>query len=95
MDKLNKNLLNELLKSIKDRRICILDGVSPCAHCGECFLCDIDPEKVCDNCGKCLDTINTDEKGFTQITIDSIDTSGAELQEFYKSAGVDDVEDDE
>ena len=92
MDSVNQKLLEELLKTIKDRKICVLDDVSPCVHCGECFLCDLNPEKVCNNCGECLDSIKTDEKGFAQIKIDKVNTDGAELEEFYKIAGVDDVD---
>ena len=95
MDEANKKVLKELLNSIKDRKICVLDEVSPCDHCGECFLCDIDPDKICDNCGKCIDQIKTDDKGYAQIKIDKIDASGAELDEFYRAAGVDDVDDDD
>jgi|GEM_PF-1712613 len=95
MDEMNKKLFDELIASTKDRKVCVLDDTSSCVHCGECFLCDLDPEKVCNNCGKCLDSIKTDEKGYAQIKIDKIDMRGAELEAFYKSAGVDDIDDDE
>ncbi|MBQ7452783.1 MAG: hypothetical protein IJS68_00760 [Clostridia bacterium] len=83
---------DQLLETIKDRRICVLDGVSPCCHCGDCFMCDLDPNKLCDNCGKCLDTINTDEKGYAQIMVDRVEAPNKSLDEFYHMAGVDDVD---
>ena len=86
---LNKKLKQELLAEIADRKICVLDGVSPCNHCGECLMCDLDPDKVCDNCGKCLNTINTDEKGYAKIMIDKVNTAGVRLEDLYKSVGLD------
>ena len=83
--------INLLLETFKDRKICVLDGVSPCSHCGSCLMCDIDPNKICDNCGKCLDSINTDEKGYAQIMIDKVEAPQPTLNDFYKMAGVDDL----
>ena len=76
---------------------CIFDETIVCDDCGECDMCDLDPTKICDNCGACLDSYNTDEKGFVHIPIDKIDLTGAEptLDDFYKSMGLDDEEDDE
>ncbi len=75
---------------------CIFDETKKCDQCEECYRCDLDPTKICDNCGACIDEYNTNEKGFVEIPIDKIDLSGAEpsLEDFYKSMGLDD-EDDE
>ena len=77
--------------------MCVLYEEKVCDDCGECDLCDLDPNKICDNCGKCLDQINTDEKGYVKITIDKIDTTGANptLDDFYKSMGLDDDDDED
>lgn len=77
--------------------ICILDGETPCDDCGECDRCDIDPTKICDNCGACIDAYNTNEKGFVEIPIDKIDTTGGDptLEDFYASLGLEDEEDEE
>lgn len=77
--------------------MCVLYENEPCTDCGECDRCDLDPSKICDNCGACLDEFNTDEKGFVKIPIDKIDLTGAEptLDDFYKSMGLDDEDDDE
>ncbi len=71
---------------------CIFNENNKCDACGECDRCDLDPNKICDNCGACLDQFNTNEKGFVEIPIDKIDTSGAQpsLEDFYKSMGLDD-----
>ena len=76
---------------------CILEDGKPCDNCGECDRCDLDPNKICDNCGACIDEYNTNEKGFVEIPIDKIDLSGAQptLDDFYKSMGLDDEDDDE
>ena len=97
MKKINEQQmkLDALLNSFKDRKICVLDGVSPCSHCGDCLMCDLDPNKICDNCGKCLDTINTDEKGYASIMIDKVEAPTQTLADFYKMAGVDDIEEDD
>ncbi len=80
-----------------EKGMCIFDEASKCVACGECDLCDLDPNKICDNCGACLDQYNTNEKGFIEIPIDKIDTTGAEptLDDFYKSMGLDDEDDGE
>lgn len=91
----NKQKIDALLNSFKDRKICVLDGVSPCSHCGGCLMCDLDPNKICDNCGKCLDTINTDEKGYAQIMIDKVEAPKPTLEDFYRMAGVEDAEPDD
>lgn len=95
MNDLDKKKLNELIKTTENRKLCVLDETSPCVHCGECFICDIDPDKLCDNCGKCVDEFNTDEKGYVDIKIDKVDSSGADVHEFYKLAGLDDDECDD
>ena len=76
---------------------CILYDGEKCTACGECDRCDLDPSKICDNCGACLDSYNTNEKGFVEIPIDKIDLSGAQptLDDFYKSMGLEDEDDDE
>lgn len=76
------------------KKVCVLDGESLCVNCGECMLCDLDPDKICDNCGKCLDQLKTDDKGYVEIKIDKVDAPSQTLDEFYRSAGVDDVDDD-
>ena len=86
MDKNNKT-------SQQNKKICVLDGKSICNNCGNCLMCDLDPNKVCDNCGKCLDSFNTDEKGYVKINIDSVDTSGDKVEDFYKYLGLDDEDD--
>lgn len=75
---------------------CIFEENKICNNCQECDRCDLDPNKICDNCGACIDEFNTNEKGFVEIPIDKIDLTGAEptLDDFYKSMGLDD-EDDE
>ena len=80
-----------------DNGKCVLDEYKKCDDCGECDLCDLDPTKICNNCGACIDEFNTNEKGFVEIPIDKIDLSGAEpsLDDFYKSMGLDDEDDDE
>ena len=61
--------------------MCVLDETLKCDNCGECDRCDLDPSKICDNCGACLNEYNTNEKGFVEIPIDKIDTSGASPSE--------------
>ena len=80
-----------------EKGMCIFDENSKCVGCKECDLCDLDPNKICDNCGACLDEYNTNEKGFVEIPIDKIDLSGAQptLEDFYKSMGLDDEEDED
>ena len=76
---------------------CILDETQDCIDCFECDRCDLDPNKICDNCGACLDEYNTNEKGFVEIPIDKIDMSGGDptLEDFYKSMGLEDDDDEE
>ena len=96
MNQADKKKLDELIKTLtKDRKVCVLDDQEKCVHCGECFICDIDPDKLCDNCGKCVDEFKTDEKGYVDIKIDKIDSTGADVHEFYKLAGLDDEDDDD
>ena len=76
---------------------CVLDETQVCTNCCECDKCDLDPTKICDNCGACIDAYNTNEKGFVEIPIDKIDmTSGdVTLEDFYKSMGLEDEEDED
>ena len=76
---------------------CVLNETMNCNNCGECDRCDIDPNKICDNCGACLDAYNTNEKGFIEIPIDKIDMYGENptLDDFYKSLGLDDEDDND
>ena len=76
---------------------CILEDGKVCDNCCECDKCDLDPSKICDNCGACIDEYNTNEKGFIEIPIDKIDLTGADpsLEDFYKSMGLEDEDDDE
>ena len=75
---------------------CILEDGKVCNNCHECDRCDLDPTKICDNCGACIDEFNTNDKGFVEIPIDKIDLTGATptLDDFYKSMGLDDEDDD-
>ena len=76
----NKKLKQELLAEIADRKICVLDGVSPCNHCGECLMCDLDPDKVCDNCGKCIGLDGNLD--YRAIRVDGIVSEDMDLDEY-------------
>ena len=77
--------------------MCVLEDDKKCNNCGECDRCDLDPSKICDNCGACISEYNTNEKGFVEIPIDKIDMTGGEatLDDFYKSMGLEDEDEDE